>query len=98
MKNTYKLVWSEEATKGLESILAYLELNFSTMTARKFAAKFAKQLAIIQKTPKIHTFSQKSELVRRALVAKLTSIYYVIEGDEVRIVSIRDNRRSSPYS
>lgn len=44
MKNTYKLVWSDEALKGLKSIFNYLEFRFSEKNIRKFAKKLDKQL------------------------------------------------------
>ena len=50
MKNTYKLIWSDEALLGLKNIINYLELKFSEKDTRKFAKKFDKQLSIIRTT------------------------------------------------
>ncbi len=37
MKNTYKLIWSDEALKNLKSIIFYLEEHWTEREMRKFA-------------------------------------------------------------
>ena len=46
MKNTYKLIWSDEALNGLKEIIAYLEKRFSEKDVRSFVKKFDKQLEL----------------------------------------------------
>ncbi len=94
MKNIYKLIWSDEALKGLKNIFDYLECKFSKKDIQKFAKKLDKQLDILQKSPETFSYSDNSKKVRRTIIAKLTSVYYQIEGNEVRIISIFDNRQN----
>ncbi len=42
MKNTYKIVWSEEALNGLKEIISYLESKFSEKEIKNFAKKLIK--------------------------------------------------------
>lgn len=51
MKNTYKLIWSDEALKGLQEIISYLENKFSEKEVKVFAKKLDKQLEILKKSP-----------------------------------------------
>ncbi len=92
MKNTYKLIWTDEALNGLVGIIRYLEKNFSVKVVKKFVEKFEKQLEIISSNPEIFSNSPKLKNVRRSIVANLTSIYYLIDGDVIYLLSIRDNR------
>ena len=93
MRNTYKLIWTEEALNGLKEIIDYLERKFSEKDVKKFVKKFDKQIEIIKSKPETFSFSPKSKTVRRAIVAKLTSIYYRIDGDVINLVTIYDNRK-----
>ena len=69
MKNTYKLIWSDEALNGLKEIISYLEQNFSKKDVRKFARKLEKQLDILKRNPESCPFTPKSKLIRRAIIA-----------------------------
>lgn len=97
MKSTYKLVWSDEALNGLQEIIDYLERKFSEKDIKKFAEKLDKQIEIIKTNPESFSSSPKSKKVRRAIVAKLTSIYNRIDGNIITIVTVYDNRKN-PYN
>jgi len=94
MKNTYKLIWSDEALVSLKRIIAYLEENWTKREIKKFARLPDKQLNLIKENP----FSfPKSDLVdeyRKSVLTKQTTIYYKIIGSDVRIISIFDNRQN----
>jgi len=94
MANTFKLIWSEEALTGLKEIIYYIENKFSEKEVKKFAKKLDKQLKIIQSNPKIFAETPSSQKVRRAIVGKLTSIYFIIDGSDIKIISVYDNRRN----
>ena len=92
MKNTYDIIWSDEAYFGLKQIFQYLENRFSENTVRKFALRFDSIVDIISTKPLAFPISAKSNKTRRAVVAKLTSIYYTFDGETVRVLSVLDNR------
>jgi len=92
MKNTYKIIWSDEALNGLTNIIRYIENKFSEKDVKKFAVLFDKQIKVIQSFPESFPLSKKSKNIRKSVVAKLTSIYYSFDKDVIRIVSVFDNR------
>jgi plasmid stabilization system protein ParE len=94
MKSTYKLIWSDEALEGLKNIFVYLEYKFSEKDVKKFAQKFDKQLELIRTNPEVFPLSPNSRTVRRSIIAKLTSIYYVIDDEAVKLITITDNRKN----
>ena len=94
MKSTYKLIWTEEALNGLKGIFNYLESKFSENDIRKFTSKLDQQLEILKTNPKAFPIINKPKQIRRAIIAKLTSIYYRIDEQEIKIISIFDNRQN----
>ena len=51
MKNTYKLIWSEEALNNLKGIVDYLEKNWTSREITKFAQLLENQLKLIEENP-----------------------------------------------
>jgi|GEM_PF-1538750 len=98
MKSIYKVEFSDEAISGFENIIYYIESNFSFKAAQKFVIKFDETVHLISTNP--NTFPKISEIgnVRRALVAKLTSIYYGVDDDRqiVNVFFVKDNRQQQP--
>ena len=94
MKNTYRLIWSDEAIEGLKDIIDYLKWKFSEKDIRKFAKKFDKQIELIRKNPELFPLSSHSKSIRKTTVSKLTSIYFQIENDKIKIISVFDNRKN----
>ena len=45
MKNTFKIVWSDEALKNLKGIIEYLENRWTTREIKKFSQLLDKQLS-----------------------------------------------------
>jgi plasmid stabilization system protein ParE len=93
MKNTYKVIWSDEALGRLKLIFAYLENRFSEKDVKKFAQKFEKQLELITTNPETFPLSPNSKTIRRSILAKLTSIYYTFDDEAVKLIAIIDNRK-----
>jgi len=51
MKNTYKLIWSDEALNNLKGIIDYLENRWTEREIKKFAQLLDKQLKLINDNP-----------------------------------------------
>ncbi len=49
MKNTYKVIWSEEAISNLKGVIDYLENHWTKKEITKFAQLLDKQLRRIEK-------------------------------------------------
>jgi plasmid stabilization system protein ParE len=93
MKSTFKIVWTDEAIAGLKEIIEYIEKRFPEKDVRKFIKKLDDQINFIQTNPKAFPLSAKSPSTRRAVVARLTSVFYSVEEDRITLLSIFDNRK-----
>jgi plasmid stabilization system protein ParE len=94
MKNTFKIVWSDEALKNLKGIIEYLENRWTTREIKKFSQLLDKQLSLIKENPHLFAESKLLNGLRKAVLSKQTTIYYRIENTEVRIISLFDNRQN----
>ena len=94
MKSSYNVFWSDEAANGLAEIIEYIEHRFSEKDVRKFLKLFEETIEVIRTNPEIFPLSHKSKSIRRATDAKLTSIFYLIEGDKIFLITVFDNRKS----
>jgi len=94
MKNTYKLIWSDEALNNLNGIIKYLENRWSKKEIKRFAQLLDKQLNRIKSNPYLFAESHKSKGLRKSVLSKQTTIYYKIVDDQIRLISLFDNRQN----
>ena len=94
MKNTYKLLWSDEALNNLKGIVDYLENRWSKREIKKFALLLEKQLKLIEENPFLFAESNKSNGLRKSVLSRQTTIYYRIIDYEIRIITLFDNRQN----
>ncbi len=94
MKNTYKLIWSDEALNNLKGIIEYLENRWTTREIKKFAQLLDKQLKLIENNPLLFAESDKSNGLRKSVLSRQTTSYYVIINHDIWIITLFDNRQN----
>lgn len=94
MKNTYKLIWSDEALNNLKGIIDYLENRWTKREINKFAQLLDKQLKLIENNPYLFAESDKLKGLRKSVLSRQTTIYYRIINFEIRIITLFDNRQN----
>ncbi|MCW3789770.1 type II toxin-antitoxin system RelE/ParE family toxin [Plebeiibacterium sediminum] len=94
MENIYRLIWSEEAINNLKGIIEDLEHKWTRREIKKFAKLLDKQLIVIKSNPYLFAESEKSNGLRKAVLSRQTTIYYRIKDDEIRIITLFDNRQN----
>lgn len=86
MGSEYKLFWTEEAIRNLESILNYLSSEWSEKEVSQFRKMLSRQISLIQKFPLIFPASDFSPRLRKAVLSKQTIIFYEIREQLIYIV------------
>jgi plasmid stabilization system protein ParE len=94
MKNTYKLIWSDEALKNLQGVIEYLENKWTSREIKHFVQLLDKQLKLIEDNPFLFALSDKSNGLRKSVLSRQISIYYRVMNHEVRIITLFDNRQN----
>jgi plasmid stabilization system protein ParE len=93
MKSTYKIIWTDEAFKNLENIIAYLEKFWTEKEIRKFARLLDKQLILIKENPALYPFSKKSNNIRKSVLTKQITLYYRTIETEIYLIALFDSRQ-----
>ena len=90
----YSVVWSRNAEIDLLSILDYLLENWGKNSATKFTDKLKKQIQLITTFPKIFPETSFLPNLRKCVIVKQVSLYYLVteESKEIKIIRLLDNR------
>lgn len=91
----HKITWTDTARNDYFGVIDYLIENWGKKTARNFKSTVNRQLNLISKMPKMYTKTDARENVRRCVVVKQVSMYYLeIEIDkEIIVIRFYDNRK-----
>jgi plasmid stabilization system protein ParE len=94
MENIYKLLWTENALQELNSIIAYLENNWTKKEIKKFSKRINKLLNLIQTNPELFPKTNIKKNIRKSILTKQNTIYYKFEDGIIYILSVFDNRQN----
>lgn len=92
MKREIRL--SKRAMEKLDSLLIYLEDEWSTKVKHDFVLKLDKSLKQIQKLPDSFPESEKIKGLRKCVVTKQTTVFYKYSETTIDVVTIFDNRQN----
>ena len=76
-----------------ELLLDYLNSKWSERTSKKFLNKLKENLDLIQINPELFPVSEFEEL-RKCVVSKQTTVFFIIEKNKIYIVSVFDTRQN----
>ena len=91
-----RLNWSDTSCDDLRTILAYVGVFFGRRRAEEALADIrerAEQLTTFPKLGRVFVKDPELGITYRSLTAKLNKIVYFVEGDEVNIVTVWQNRQ-----
>ena len=94
MKNTYKIIWTDEALENLKSIIDYLANRWTKKEITKFSRLLDHQISLIENDPFLFAETDNSKGIRKSVLSKQTTIYYQISNYEVNVISLFDNRQN----
>ncbi len=91
----YSIIWLPQAEEDFLQILEYLNATFGQSVSSRFKGKVERQLEIISNNPKIHRIYFWERKIRRSVVVRQISLYYLELEVEQEIIVIRllDNRK-----
>ena len=92
MKRAIRL--SGRAMKNLDSLLVYLEEEWSTKVKHDFVQKLDKSLKQIQELPDSFPESDYIRGLRKCVVTKQTTVFYKYSDTTIYVVTIFDNRQN----
>lgn len=87
--------WSLEAQANLNSVLMYLENEWTEKEVRYFSERIDKQLLTILEAPEICKKSSRIKGLREYQVTKHNTLFYTYDDEKLYIVTIFDNRQDT---
>jgi plasmid stabilization system protein ParE len=90
-----KVILSKKATNKLEKLLDYLGTKWSEKVKQNFIKKLDKSIKFISSFPEATEESNIKKGLHRCVVTKQTTIYYLFDEAEIKIVAIFDTRMNS---
>ena len=93
MGEPHKIIWSEEASGSLDDIHNYLKKHWTEKELSAFFQKLEKAILLISVNPKTFPVTSIRTNLRRCVLSKQLSLYYVAGNKTVFITSLFDNRQ-----
>lgn len=90
------LNWSDISRDDLSAILSYVVTNFGRQRAEEALSdikKYAELLTTFPKMGRIFVKDPELDIIYRSVTTKLNKIVYFIDGEEVNIVTVWQNRQ-----
>ena len=86
------IILSQKAIDKLDLICSYLESEWSLAVRNNFLADISGKLMLLSKFPNLESRSSERPDFRQFVVSKHTSIYYMVLGETIEIITFQDNR------
>jgi plasmid stabilization system protein ParE len=91
----YPVRFSTRAYTEYESILQYVSDNFGILKALDVDTHYEGIIKQISSNPEMYLTSLKYSEIRRCVISRQTSLYYLFTGEFVESISFRANRMDS---
>jgi plasmid stabilization system protein ParE len=89
----FKVKWSQNALHDLASTLTYLAENFTTKEITALRTEIKKMEKLLSDNPYIAKLIPERKEVRKLVVMKYNSLYYLVANKEITVVSFFSNRQ-----
>ena len=93
MGSDFKVFWTDEAIKNLQSIMDYLDCQWTQREIDNFKKKLAKQIELIETNPRLFPVSEYNPGLRKAVLSKQTTIFYEIADRMIYLVYLFNSRQ-----
>lgn len=95
MSAGYKIKWSARAADDFEQIIRYLSENWNEREIRKFVRQIDKNITYIQTSPLTFPATFHYPGLRRCVISKIHTLYYLVQNRTIYLIRIWDNRRDA---
>jgi plasmid stabilization system protein ParE len=81
------------AKESFDTIVNYIEVKWSIKEKITFLKKFDKSVSAIFLHPESFPLTEKNKMVRKCVVTKQTTFYYIFTTKAITIISVFDTRQ-----
>jgi plasmid stabilization system protein ParE len=94
MDKSLQVVWTKRSLSNALGIKNYLIKKFSTKEVVKFENLLRQFELTVSNFPTLYPESRKQKLLRRAVIHKNTTVFYIYDKNKVTVIAMKDNRQS----
>ena len=87
----FNVIWSDESLLSYEKIIEFLTLKWTENETVDFILKTESLINVIAIQPYLFPASNFNQ-IRKAVITKQTSVYYLIQEEEIFLITFWDNR------
>ena len=96
MDKTYKVIWTKRSLSNALTIKAYLIKKFSKKEVINFERLLRQFELTASNFPTLYPESTTQKLLRRAVIHKNTTVFYIFDKNQVTVIAMKDNRQKKP--
>ena len=93
MDRPYSVEWTKRSLINAIAIKNYLIQKFTVKEVVKFEKLLRQFELTVSNFPTLYPESKSQKLLRRAVIHKNTTVYYIFNKDKVTVVAMKDNRK-----
>ncbi len=88
------LRWTDRAEEEYNKLIDYLNGEWGPEITGRIIGEFKQSIARIQNSPEQFPIFLKAKKTRRCVVSPQTSIFFKVYKEEIRILTVFDNRQN----
>lgn len=93
MDKPYEVQWTQRSLKNAVAIKKYLIRKFGQIEVKKFEGLLLEFELTVSNFPTLYPESISQKRLRRAVIHKNTTVYYLFAKDMVVVIAMKDNRQ-----
>ena len=93
MDRSFEVEWTNRSLRNAIDIKHYLISEFSGKEVSKFENLLKQFELTVSNFPTLYPESKSQKLLRRAVIHKNTTVYYVFAENKVTVIAMKDNRQ-----
>ncbi len=93
MDNHYKVIWARRSLTNALAIKGYLNKKFSKKEVVNFERLLRQFELTVSNFPTLYPESNKQKSLRRAVIHKNTTVFYIFDKNKVTVIAMKDNRQ-----
>lgn len=96
MDKSYEVEWTNRSLRNAIKIKKYLIREFNLKSVARFESLLKEFELTVSNFPTLYPLSKSQKLLRRAVIHKNTTVYYVFAKNKVTVIAMKDNRQEKP--
>ena len=89
-----EIILTPLAKSNIDSIVNYLISDWSVKVANHFLFRLEKVFALLSESPEIYGIVNKNKGIRRSIVTKHNTLYFIETSENIKVLSVFDSRQN----